>query len=144
MTREQIEALAMAQGMLGQMATTNLLVRFAELVAAEKPAANVQLLEALSAIRGIASHGLSEHETSWVVVENIANNAITSAEHQQEEPAPWLTDEEIDACRRPGLIDSLLDPYDQDKSGNECSSMYIDLRKFARAVIAADRAKRGG
>ena len=95
MTREEIEALATQHGMLGQMATTNLLVRFAELVAAEKP-------------------------------------------------VPELTDEEIDACRRPGLIDSLLDPYDRDNSGNECSSMYIDLRKFARAVIAADRAKRGG
>lgn len=54
-----------------------------------------------------------------------------------------LTDDEIDSCRRSGLIDSLLDPYDRDNSGDEISSMHFDLRYFARAVIAADRAKRG-
>jgi len=52
-------------------------------------------------------------------------------EHPEAEP---LTDEEIDACRRSGLIDSLLDPYDALENGGEISSMYADLREFARAI----------
>ena len=52
---------------------------------------------------------------------------------KRQEAAP-LTDAEIDSCRRPGLIDSLLDPYDQERSGDEVSSVYADLREFARAI----------
>ena len=94
MTREEIEALAAQHGMLGQMVTTNLLVSFAELVAAEKPAANVQLLE-----------------------------------------APELTDTEITA------IEKTCWEY---KAFSGDDRLYLNHVKFARAVIAADRAKRGG
>lgn len=52
---------------------------------------------------------------------------------KRQEAAP-LTDAEIDACRRSGLIDSLLDPYDQEGSGDGISSVYVDLREFARAI----------
>ena len=86
MTREEIEALATQHGMLGQMATTNLLVSFAELVAAEKP-------------------------------------------------APELTDTEITA------IEKTCWEY---KAFSWDDRLYLNHVKFARAVISADRAKRGG
>ena len=62
------------------------------------------------------------------------DGAISAAEQQQTEPAPELTDTEITA------IEKTCWGYEA-FSGDD--RLYLNHVKFARAVIAADRAKRG-